>query len=277
MSGSEDDEQTTAATIELPEKTYFKIGEVAKLLEVEPYVLRYWETEFDILDPEKTKSGQRVYQREDIELLLRIRRLLYEEMFTIAGARRQLERRRKGEPNYFDLEEGGPNPAGTAVAGDEQLRRELESTRRELAAVQTELEEMEQQLVSAREEAATSARQLDAANQELEEAKRRLREVRSEREEFEQRLSDARRQLETSPTGEDVERIAELEDEVARLGSELENARQTSRERKKLVERLRDGRQKRHAALGSLRQEVETLATLVDSNSGSPAIASRPN
>jgi DNA-binding transcriptional MerR regulator len=80
--------------LEIPEdKTYFKIGEVSRILGLKPYVLRYWESEFERLCPEKTKSGQRVYQRADIELLDTIQSLLYTEMFTIAGARRQLELR----------------------------------------------------------------------------------------------------------------------------------------------------------------------------------------
>lgn len=83
-------------SIQIPDKTYFKIGEVAKLLDLQPYVLRYWETEFDALKPEKTKSGQRAYRRVDIELLVLIKTLLYDEMYTIAGARRQLKLRRKG-------------------------------------------------------------------------------------------------------------------------------------------------------------------------------------
>jgi DNA-binding transcriptional MerR regulator len=138
------------AMIELPEKAYFKIGEVAKLLEVEPYVLRYWETEFDVLDPEKTKSGQRVYQKDDIELLLQIRALLYEEMFTIAGARRQLERSRQGKTSYFDLQES-PQGEGTAVAGDEELRVQLEAARSELVEVHQELEGTRGELVRVRE------------------------------------------------------------------------------------------------------------------------------
>lgn len=81
----------------IPDKTYFKIGEVARFLDLEAYVLRYWETEFEVLDPEKTKTGQRAYRREDIELLLLIKTLLYDEMYTIAGARRQIKLRKRGE------------------------------------------------------------------------------------------------------------------------------------------------------------------------------------
>ena len=73
-----------------PKKLYYKIGEVCAILSVEPHVLRYWETEFASLSPPKSRSGQRTYRPKDIELLLRIRKLLYEDGFTIAGARKQL-------------------------------------------------------------------------------------------------------------------------------------------------------------------------------------------
>lgn len=72
---------------EIPDKLYFKIGEVSELLGVEPYVLRYWETEFSVLSPKKSGTGHRLYRRKDVELLLRIKHLLYERKFTIEGAR----------------------------------------------------------------------------------------------------------------------------------------------------------------------------------------------
>jgi DNA-binding transcriptional MerR regulator len=80
----------------IPDKQYFRIGEVAEIAAVEPYVLRFWETEFKTLRPAKSKSNQRMYARKDVGLVLRIRDLLYEEGFTIEGARRQL--RRRGKP-----------------------------------------------------------------------------------------------------------------------------------------------------------------------------------
>lgn len=76
---------------EFPTKLYFRIGEVAKIVGVKPYVLRYWETEFPLLKPAKTPSRHRLYRRRDVELLLEIKRLLYEEGFTIAGAKKQLK------------------------------------------------------------------------------------------------------------------------------------------------------------------------------------------
>src|SRR5438309_9662849 len=75
---------------EIPDKLYFKIGEVSQLLGVEPYVLRYWENEFAVLSPKKSGTGHRLYRRKDVELLLRIKHLLYEKRFTIEGARQSL-------------------------------------------------------------------------------------------------------------------------------------------------------------------------------------------
>src|SRR5581483_6464921 len=81
---------------DIPDKLYFKIGEVSELLGVEPYVLRYWETEFSVLSPKKSGTGHRLYRRKDVELLLRIKQLLYEKRFTIEGARQTLQEQTKG-------------------------------------------------------------------------------------------------------------------------------------------------------------------------------------
>lgn len=80
----------------IPEKLYYKIGEVSQITGVEPYVLRYWESEFKIINPGRTNSKQRLYRRKDLELILEIKRLLYDEKFTIAGAKKKLQRM-KGE------------------------------------------------------------------------------------------------------------------------------------------------------------------------------------
>jgi len=79
---------------QIPDKLFFKIGEVCKIVDIEPFVLRFWESEFPNLAPEKSKSGQRVYKRKDIEMVLRIKELLYERGYTIAGARKHLARTR---------------------------------------------------------------------------------------------------------------------------------------------------------------------------------------
>jgi DNA-binding transcriptional MerR regulator len=75
--------------ISFPDKLFYKIGEVSKIVGVEPYVLRYWETEFTFLKPRKNKSGQRVYIKKDVELLLSIKKLLYQERYTIEGVRKR--------------------------------------------------------------------------------------------------------------------------------------------------------------------------------------------
>ena len=74
----------------IPDKLFFKIGEVCDIVGVQAHVLRYWETEFPMLQPQKNRSGQRTYRRKDVEMALRIKELLYEEGFTIAGAKRKL-------------------------------------------------------------------------------------------------------------------------------------------------------------------------------------------
>lgn len=75
---------------EIPDKVFFKIGEVSRILEVPEHTLRYWEDEFSQVRPQKTRSGQRLYRRRDIEILLQIKQLLWEQKFKIAGARERL-------------------------------------------------------------------------------------------------------------------------------------------------------------------------------------------
>src|SRR6202140_399129 len=93
-------EQTSAPVTpqEIPDKLYFRIGEVARLAGIKPYVLRFWETEFPSLGPKKSGTGHRLYRRKEVELVLEIKRLLYEKRFTIEGARKFMETRGKGEP-----------------------------------------------------------------------------------------------------------------------------------------------------------------------------------
>lgn len=75
----------------IPEKIFFKIGEVCDLVGVQAHVLRYWETEFSMLSPQKNRSGQRSYRRRDVEIALRIKELLYDDLYTIAGAKKKLQ------------------------------------------------------------------------------------------------------------------------------------------------------------------------------------------
>ena len=114
----------STATPEIPNKLYFKIGEVSSLLTVEPYVLRFWETEFPKLAPKKTDKGQRMYRRKDVELLLQIKHLLYEKKYTIEGARQFLQGATKAAPK--------PQPVQTqqALFGNNampEIRKELVS------------------------------------------------------------------------------------------------------------------------------------------------------
>jgi DNA-binding transcriptional MerR regulator len=78
----------------IPEKLYYRIGEVSRIVGVEPHVLRYWESEFPFLKPSRVVSKQRLYRRKDLEMLLRIKQLLYEEKYTIAGAKKQMRKER---------------------------------------------------------------------------------------------------------------------------------------------------------------------------------------
>jgi DNA-binding transcriptional MerR regulator len=87
----------------VPDKLYFRIGEVSELCRLPAYVLRFWETEFPQLKPVKSNTGQRMYRRKDVESVLRIKKLLYEEGFTIAGARQQLRSDLKIEKNQAPL------------------------------------------------------------------------------------------------------------------------------------------------------------------------------
>jgi DNA-binding transcriptional MerR regulator len=88
--------ENTAASVvaqEIPDKLYFRIGEVARLAGIKPYVLRFWETEFPSLGPKKSGTGHRLYRRKEVEMVLEIKRLLYEKRFTIEGARKFLDTR----------------------------------------------------------------------------------------------------------------------------------------------------------------------------------------
>jgi DNA-binding transcriptional MerR regulator len=90
-------------SVRLPDKLYFKIGEVSRILDLEPYVLRFWETEFELLKPSKAPSRHRLYKKRDVELLLEIKRLLYVEGFTIEGARKRLKENKKEERKQLKL------------------------------------------------------------------------------------------------------------------------------------------------------------------------------
>ncbi len=87
-------------------KLFYKIGEVSRLAQVEPYILRYWENEFRVLSPRKSSGGQRVYQQKDLDLVLSIKRMLHEEGYTIAGARKKIAERVKEGKGAREAVEG---------------------------------------------------------------------------------------------------------------------------------------------------------------------------
>ena len=95
--------KTVSGEVMIPDKLYFRIGEVSRLCGLPSYVLRFWETEFNQLKPSKSGTGQRMYRKIDVENVLRIKKLLYEEGFTIAGARQQLRSESKVEKNQAPL------------------------------------------------------------------------------------------------------------------------------------------------------------------------------
>lgn len=108
------------AELQIPDKLFFSIGEVSKLTEVKPYILRYWESEFKSLKPQKNAGGQRIYRRKDVELIMYIKKLLYEEKYTIEGAKQKL----KEDRNVKQLELFREDPKATALI---RAKQQLES------------------------------------------------------------------------------------------------------------------------------------------------------
>ena len=121
---------------QIPNKLFFKIGEVCEITDTQPYVLRYWESEFAALAPAKNSSGQRIYRRRDIETVLRIKQLLYEEGFTIAGAKKRLEAEMTGRV------ETPQEPQAAAVAPKDGGADHEDKTRAALLEVREQLREM---------------------------------------------------------------------------------------------------------------------------------------
>jgi DNA-binding transcriptional MerR regulator len=117
----------------IPNKLFFKIGEVCEITDTQPYVLRYWESEFPALAPAKNSSGQRIYRRKDIETVLRIKQLLYDEGFTIAGAKKRLESEMSGR---------GPTPQSMASQSDPPPSESDDRTKTILFEVRDQIREI---------------------------------------------------------------------------------------------------------------------------------------
>ncbi len=112
--------------VSIPDKLFFRIGEVADLTGVPSYVLRYWESEFKLLRPRKSYSGQRVYRKQDIELISRIKRLLYEDRLTLEGAKKRLQQDTRSRTQQLEL----PVPDQRTLDVLRDLRARLEGMRR---------------------------------------------------------------------------------------------------------------------------------------------------
>ncbi len=128
------DSAAVVVTPEIPDKLYFRIGDVSRLAGIKPYVLRFWETEFPGLGPKKSGTGHRLYRRKDVELVLEIKRLLYEKRYTIEGARKFLDDRRGSN---------APKPGPKVVPPKAQAQAMLfDNSADALAAVRKELAEI---------------------------------------------------------------------------------------------------------------------------------------
>ena len=113
--------KTPSGEVVIPDKIYFRIGEVSRLCRLPSYVLRFWETEFPQLKPSKSSTGQRMYRKPDVENVLRIKKLLYEEGFTIAGARQHLRSEHKKKQTALPF----AAPLGANVSELKQVRQGL--------------------------------------------------------------------------------------------------------------------------------------------------------
>ena len=129
--GGQDRKTRAAASLpEIPDKLYFRIGEVGRMLDVPAYVLRFWETEFPHLKPNKGGTGQRLYRRRDVDALLEVRRLLYDEGYTIPGARQFLKDRVRSAPPAEVPAGLLPVEPGAAAAKLKEVQRQLQEIAR---------------------------------------------------------------------------------------------------------------------------------------------------
>lgn len=130
-------------SVAIPEKIFFKIGEVCDIVDVQAHVLRYWETEFPMLSPQKNRSGQRTYRRRDVEIALRIKELLYEDLYTIAGAKKRLQKemRDASRLKIVKSEPGSEEEYIKPVKGDADIDDEdLDIEDMELGSIEDEAE-----------------------------------------------------------------------------------------------------------------------------------------
>jgi DNA-binding transcriptional MerR regulator len=216
---------------QIPEKAHYKLGEVCEIADTQPYVLRFWETEFPQLNPRKSRTGHPIYTRDDVDLILRIKRLLHEEEFTLADARERLD---SGPDDPAPGQEPpGPDPADAPAsiaaavnpANVQDLESELDVTRRRLSelrdrydAAVDEIRRLKERLdaVSALED------ERDTLRREAEALRERVAELeRAETASKGRKAAEAKAAVERDRL---AARTKTLEDEVQRLGSLLREA-----------------------------------------------------
>ena len=135
----------------MAKKLYYKIGEACKILEIQPYVLRYWETEFPFLKPNKSKSGQRVYSDHELDVIRRIKELLYEEGYTIAGAKKKLEGELASGGESKVAKESSGKPAASKTEGSSEATAGRQNDGQAQEAIQRLRTGVEAALTQARE------------------------------------------------------------------------------------------------------------------------------
>jgi DNA-binding transcriptional MerR regulator len=146
--------------VRVQKRLYYKIGEACKALGIQPYVLRYWETEFPALTPSKSRSGQRVYSEKELEIIRRIKELLYEEGYTIAGAKKKLEGEMAAGTLGDSKEQAASEKAPVEAALSPPARKPAAPPPPEQPALDMGGDERLQRLLSGIEEALQEAREL---------------------------------------------------------------------------------------------------------------------
>jgi DNA-binding transcriptional MerR regulator len=251
--------------VKIPDKSYFKIGEASRIVGVEPYNIRYWEKQFKIR-PAKTKSNQRLYKPRDIELLLRIKTLLYDEGYTIAGAKKRLKALEEAEKSTTK-----PLPKDSGMSKDERRAYDnlLARSQAELVGLRTQVEELTEELGHQRDDFATR----EAAHRQRADE---LAASRAQSARFEARLAEAEheiaalRQQVTRPDQDDAEkerlerkledaeaRCARAETQVDQLKAELESRQQAADQLRSKLDALEAERQRTAESHGATLREAE--------------------
>ena len=227
--------EDTVSDVSIPDKSYFKIGEVSKIVGVEPYNIRYWESQFRQIRPSKTKSRQRLYRRQTIELLLKIKSLLYDQGYTISGAKRHLQQQKK------DSKAGGVQPRQGELG---MASEERDAYGQQLAEAEAERQELKTQMASLTERLDASRDAHKESLEQLAEARNILAEKESastgEQEEYQQALKELSvkvTELELEKSGLE-ERLKASAEETAELMAASTDNVEKDRENSALAEKL---------------------------------------